>query len=47
MKNVQEKVWMAVAKRAYQKIGLPIGTVCKSLKEGMAFRIEVQALGTF
>ncbi len=47
MKNVQEKVWMTVAKRAYQKVGLSMDAACLSMKEEIAICIAVQALGIF
>jgi hypothetical protein len=47
MKNVQEKVWMTVAKRAYQMVGLSMDSACLSMEEGMDLSIAVQALGIF
>ncbi len=46
MKNVQEKVWMVVAKSAYQMVG-SLDTACLSMAEGLYLPIEVQASGKF
>lgn len=47
MKNVQEKVWMVVAKSAYQLIGASLDTACLSIADKLYLPIEVQALGKF
>jgi len=47
MKNVQEKVWMTVAKSAYQMVGFSMESACLSMKEEIDLCIAVQALGIF
>ncbi|MGB8452961.1 MAG: hypothetical protein WCD89_11620 [Anaerocolumna sp.] len=47
MKNVQEKVWMTVAKWAYQVVDLSKEAVCITMKEDKDLSIAEQALGIF
>ncbi len=45
MKDVQEKVWKAVAESAYQKIGDSINQAYLGNECGLYVSIAVQALG--
>lgn len=47
MKKVQEKVWMTVAKWAYQTQEIPMDSACKSMEERSDPAVVLQALGIF